>query len=56
MLEHGVSERWPSRHCEHKWRELLSNSAMPTNNNNISMAQFSSPGDTTVGYNWMHFQ
>lgn len=31
---------------------------MPTNNtnNNISMAQFSSPGDTTVGYNWMHFQ
>lgn len=67
MLEHGVSDRWSSRHCEQKWRELVSNSSASTmgsnnnliNSNNTSMAQFSSPAETaatTMGYNWVPFQ
>jgi hypothetical protein len=53
MLEHGVAERWPSRHCEQKWREL---SSMAAFTGNTSMAQYSSPLETPMAYVGMPFQ
>jgi hypothetical protein len=55
MLEHGVSERWPSRHCEQKWRELSSMAAV-VNSTTMSMPQYSSPLETPMAYVGMPFQ
>lgn len=55
MLEHGVSERWPSRHCEQKWRELSSMAAV-VNSTTMSMPQYSSPLETPMAYVGMPYQ
>jgi hypothetical protein len=55
MLEHGVTERWPSRHCEQKWRELSSMAAV-VNSTTMSMPQYSSPLETPMAYVGMPYQ
>lgn len=60
MLEHGVSERWPSRQCEQKWREMLpapaAMAATTTAINSSAAALYSSPFDSSMGFAWMPFQ
>jgi hypothetical protein len=60
MLEHGVSERWPSRHCEQKWREMLSTPVAATttaiNSSAAAAAHYSSPFENSMGFAWMPFQ
>jgi hypothetical protein len=59
MLEHGVSERWPSRHCEQKWREMLSTPVAATTtaiNSSAAAAHYSSPFENSMGFAWMPFQ
>jgi hypothetical protein len=55
MLEHGVTERWPSRHCEQKWRELSSMAAV-VNSTTMSMPQYSSPLETPMAFVGMPYQ
>ena len=52
MLEHGVTERWPSRYCEQKWRALSSTAAV-VNSTTMSMPQYSSPLETPMAYGGM---
>jgi hypothetical protein len=54
MLEHGVAERWPSRHCEQKWRELSSMTAFA--GTTTSMPQYSSPLETPMSFVGVPFQ
>lgn len=58
MLDFGLQERWPARHCARKWQEMETAAA----NNAAAMAftpvttmpaQFSSPMDTVPGFAYM---
>lgn len=45
MLEHGINERWPARHCARKWQELEAHAATLAATASITpaLSQFSSP-------------
>lgn len=59
MLDFGLQERWPARHCARKWQEMET-AAAATNAAAMGFtpattlpAQFSSPLDTVPSYGYM---
>lgn len=59
MLDFGVQERWPARHCTRKWHELEATAAAASMVNPSSagltpaVSHFSSPVETPMHYTFM---
>jgi hypothetical protein len=58
MLEFGLNERWPARHCARKWQELEAVAATQPTTTGITpgMSQFSSPVETPMHFAFMPIQ
>lgn len=60
MLEFGVSERWPARHCARKYQEMdmypMSTYPMATSGITPAVSQYSSPVEAPMHYAWMPIQ
>jgi hypothetical protein len=55
MLEFGLNERWPARHCARKWQEIDTvPTAQPTTTGlTPGMSQFTSPVETPMHFAFM---
>lgn len=58
MLDNGINERWPSRHCARKWQELETQAATlaATASMTPALSQFSSPIDAPTQFTFMPIQ
>ncbi|KAI7546121.1 hypothetical protein KC319_g13440 [Hortaea werneckii] len=58
MLEFGLQERWPPRHCARKWQELEQQALMQATSASLTpgMSHFSSPDDGPVHFAFMPIQ
>ncbi|TKA31650.1 hypothetical protein B0A50_01727 [Salinomyces thailandicus] len=58
MLEFGIQERWPPRHCARKWQDLEQQAAMLASSAGITpgMSQFSSPIEGPMHFAFMPIQ
>ncbi|RMY75181.1 hypothetical protein D0863_02757 [Hortaea werneckii] len=58
MLDFGLQERWPPRHCARKWQELEQQALMQATSASLTpgMSHFSSPDDGPVHFAFMPIQ
>ncbi|KAK4542923.1 hypothetical protein LTR36_006112 [Oleoguttula mirabilis] len=58
MLDFGLQERWPARHCARKWQDLENQAAMQATTAGLTpgISQFSSPVDGPVHFAFMPIQ
>ena len=60
MIDFGINERWPARHCARKWQEMETTSAMQaatTGGMTPGMSQFTtSPVETPMQFAFMPIQ
>ena len=58
MLDFGINERWPARHCARKWQELETTAATmaATASMTPAMSQFSSPVEAPTHFAFMPLQ
>ncbi len=55
MLDHGINERWPARHCARKWQDVETNAASMASNVNMmpTHTQYSSPIEGATHFTFM---
>lgn len=57
MIDYGIGERWPARHCARKWADLESANATAVVTSAgmtpVSISQFSSPIEGPVHFAFM---
>ena len=59
MLDFGINERWPARHCARKWQELETSAAtlaVTAASMTPALSQFSSPIDAPTQFTFMPIQ
>ncbi|KAK3725868.1 hypothetical protein LTR37_000016 [Vermiconidia calcicola] len=54
MLDYGVNERWPARHCARKWQEVEATASMAASAGMTpAMTHYSSPIEGPTHFAWM---
>jgi len=59
MLEFGLQERWPARHCARKWQELENQAAIHATTAGMTpgiSTQYSSPVEAPMHFAFMPIQ